>query len=107
MGYETNYSVDTRPADRYDEVKAAINKISEYGDHTFSERLSWYDHEEHCLEVSTQFPGVWVILSGVGEENFDKWRKVFRNGNLVDAWYAEEPEPPALEYIKDGDAYCV
>lgn len=104
MGYETRYSLIVSPTDRYDEVKAAIEQISEYGDYIFDERLTWYDHEEHCSEVSHQFPDVWIIIDGTGEEIFDKWRKTFRNGKKTDEWRAEEQSPP--NNVRDGEDFC-
>lgn len=43
----------------------------------------WYDHEEHMLKLSRNFPEYTFILSGVGEDcPEDMWKKFFTNGKM-------------------------
>lgn len=78
MGYYTDYDASENSL----EIQEAIEKISDYSgwhDGKLND-VKWYDHEEHCGEVSKMFPDQVIKLSGAGEESGDIWVKYFKNG---------------------------
>lgn len=98
MGYETHYKLHVctkplpesdplvdvlgeKPRDYTAEVLDRVLKVSDYN--PFEDRCKWYDHENVMKEVSKRFPGVLLVLSGVGEEYPDIWRKYFLDGKMV------------------------
>ena len=44
--------------------------------------ISWYEHEEDLLRISTQFPEATFTLHGTGEATDDMWQKRFRAGRV-------------------------
>jgi hypothetical protein len=53
-----------------------------------SDHLKWYDHHDHMVEVSKQFPDIIFVLCGEGEESDDIWQEYFTNGEYEEI-YAE------------------
>lgn len=87
MGYYTHFKLVTDPEywlnDRTVEDMDYINEIT--GGYFSAciigmESGKWYDHEEHFIEISKQYPDVLFELRGSGEENGDIWVEYFKNG---------------------------
>jgi hypothetical protein len=68
------------------EIVTALSKISNYFDegHTFDQCLydsmKWYDHDTEMIQISKDFPDVYFVLYGEGEERDDNWVKFYHNG---------------------------
>lgn len=93
MGYYTKFDimmvpeVDTKKETEI--MRAIAAKISKTNPSSISNdearwclnsELKWYNHNEHMIEVSKQFPDITFILDGEGEEHGDIWRKYYCNG---------------------------
>ncbi len=83
MGYYTNYDL----SELSDEVVERVNEISGYNfsNSYTSDGCKWYKREEDMREVSKEFPGELLVISGEGEESGDIWRAYFKNGKC---WFA-------------------
>lgn len=82
MGYYTRYKI-TATTEREQEVRDRIAVVSGYGDTydlAFDDDRKWYDHIEHCVAVSLEFPDVTIRVQGSGEEHGDEWVRFYRNG---------------------------
>ena len=90
MGYYTHYSLSYTGATAT-EVVAAFKKHRNYFGfedekdlvYQMKEPAKWYDHNDDMLAVSTLLPGATLTLDGEGEEQGDVWRKVYRDGKIV------------------------
>ena len=49
----------------------------------------WYDHHEHMLKLSAEFPSVTFVLDGDGEEQGDVWKDTYKAGELMKAQKAK------------------
>ena len=78
MGYYTVYELASSDNDIMEEVKEKIVKM--YGRSPFEDECKWYEHDEHMLEISKQYPNVVFELYGEGEEAGDLWKKYYKNG---------------------------
>lgn len=78
MGYYTDYDF----SDNRHDVIEAIHEISGYGSGVDGriDGVKWYDHHEHLLKISKQFPDDVITISGVGEEEGDIWKTYYKNG---------------------------
>jgi hypothetical protein len=92
MGYYTNFqlTVFEGTADM-DAVRIALGHVmglpseespfENDGDCiTTADSLKWYDHDDDCAEMSTQFPNVVFKLHGEGEETGDLWDAYYKDG---------------------------
>lgn len=82
MRYYTYYTLKSEPnITNTKEFKEVFERISGYElDSVLEEENTWYNHEEHMIEVSKNFPEVLFMLTGEGEESTDMWRQYFFNG---------------------------
>ena len=83
MGYNTRFELTTIHRDFEDNyLEVAAEEISDEFRYIDSgESMKWYDHDKHMLDLSRRFPDEVFILTGVGEEDGDIWRSVYKNGN--------------------------
>lgn len=81
MGYYTRYSLTVKDIDETDKIREALTQL--YGMDPFEDSTKWYDSDENCIQVSRQFPDTLFAISGDGEEQGDRWRKVYQNGACV------------------------
>ena len=84
MGYYTDFDF----SDNSQEVIEAIYEISDYRHHGVGGKINaakWYDHKEHCLEVSKKFPDQVITVYGEGEESGDIWKAYYKNGKSFQA----------------------
>lgn len=85
MGYYTEYqiSTDESSAANKDEYECALRDIMG-ADDTFEFfepfTVKWYNWRDDMLNLSLLFPDVVFRIQGVGEEKYDMWRAVFKNG---------------------------
>lgn len=84
MGYLTKYTLIEHnvPDDDFEDLLVALDKFDgrDLVDRAITDK--WYDHEEPMLELSMDFPDCIFTLEGEGEEQGDKWRKRFLNGEM-------------------------
>ena len=95
MGYYTYFTmeaVDTKtngPLSEEMEAKICqrlweISNDAIYNGNSFYDclggSLKWYDHQDHMIELSKEFPNVMFMLEGEGEERDDNWRLYVCNG---------------------------
>ena len=79
MGYITNYSLEIKPrvpdnfGIRFSEVTHGYDVDDLYG-------IKWYDHDEHMLLLSDEYPDCFFILSGEGEASEDIWKTYYYRG---------------------------
>lgn len=98
MGYYTKYNFTVYPAEATSAIEEALAGCSGYGNLS-EEPIKWYDHENHCKQVTRQVPGVLLSLTGEGEDTGDLWRKDFLDGEIVDIWRFSEIPPPDVSLI--------
>jgi len=117
MGYYTSYNMDVNNVKSQAEHEAILDKLHELNVIGYaldvgywSERsksssfysydeAKWYDHDADMLEISKQFPEMTFKLTGVGEDDDDRWYTLYRNGEFetiqaVVTW----PEPEKIEW---------
>ena len=116
MGYYTSYNLDVnnvKSQAEHDALYEALNKkgiigYAFYGGDWDKKNTSsfwnddcvkWYDHDTDMLEISKQFAEMTFKLTGVGEEDDDRWYTLYRNGesetiSAVLIW----PEPKKIEW---------
>jgi hypothetical protein len=83
MSYITLYSLEFDTPELMNEIIAAMDDIDGGGLATgCSFSYPWYEHEEDMLEISKQFPDAVFILSGIGKEFPDIWKKRFIRGQV-------------------------
>ena len=90
MNYSTHYSLEYDTEDDQEDIRDFLLKSSNYLVEFEVENLvcgitlttSWYEHEEELLDLSRGFPATIFILHGEGEEQGDKWKKRFINGEV-------------------------
>ena len=108
MGYNTRFELTLEPTkllptatpvgkyiaeflglvpEAFDE-EAIVKRLEEISDYGFEDNVSawyldgkWYDHEEHMIQLSKEFPYVLFTLKGEGEESGDIWRAKVQNGD--------------------------
>lgn len=110
IGYYTNFSLEayTDPRQKWGSTPSAqeeydmMKRLCEISDMWAVEDIDegcpfdiitwecykWYDHNEHMTELSKEFPNVWFILEGEGEDQGDIWRTMYHNGRY-ETVYAE------------------
>lgn len=88
MGYYTKFSLSVEPfymdqlipefRDSCDSARFAMqsNGIAN------GDGVKWSSHEDDLKKFSKKYPDVLFILSGVGEESGDMWRKYFKGGKV-------------------------
>ena len=81
MGYYTDYDFSNNRAD----VIEKIEEASSYGKSSDGAYygIKWYDWCDDMKEVSKKFPDEYIHISGVGEENGDQWKAVFKDGKYL------------------------
>lgn len=70
----------------YDESRArkSCHFCDQAWDYLVSEdTMKWYDHDSDMMQLSTQFPDYYFLLSGQGEDPEDNWRTVYHNGKII------------------------
>jgi hypothetical protein len=82
MGYYTDYDLTHDSPGLDDEICESLDELYMGASSAIHELFNckWYEHEEHMLELSKQFPDTTFILYGTGEEQPDMWKKRFVNG---------------------------
>ena len=105
MGYITSYELDTRgeatPAEIYAIIERMRGANSDFcypldSDLEAGEDCTWYDAEDDIMALSRAFPNNTFVLSGVGEERFDFWKREIHRGrsmNVDPVWVHARPEP--------------
>ncbi len=95
MGYDTRYTLTTKPALTKRQIKAMIALTDEFlwlfgGDEDriepgdeFEDTWKWYSHEEDMLAASAKLPAVLFTLAGEGESQGDVWEKRFQAGKKL------------------------
>lgn len=79
MGYYTRYDISDNPQT----VQEAIEEKSQYSFYSGqTDEVKWYDWQEHCKEVSKNFPNLVVKVEGAGEEQGDQWKAYIKNGKI-------------------------
>lgn len=64
-------------------TEAGMNYLQDHMYDPFSfleDDMKWYDHDEHMIQLSLEFPDMWFELWGSGEDRDDNWRAVYHNG---------------------------
>ena len=84
MGYKTEYSLDFDTPELGEEIAEAMGARGLDGDIAMGahSQLGWYDHEVDMLILANMFPDTVFILSGIGDEFPDVWKKRFVNGRV-------------------------
>jgi hypothetical protein len=95
MGYMTNYTLFYRYSDDaepdyylHEEVLVTfLDTVTGYHwDRNFQLfDAKWYDHHDHMLKISTDYPDLIFTLKGEGEEAGDLWKKYYKNGKYQEA----------------------
>lgn len=93
MGYYTTYELSAEDSSVQEDVERRAREISGYS--SLEDSCKWYDHDEHMLALSKEFPTITLRLDGEGEETGDVWAKWYRNGEMIGAWKAPAIAPPA------------
>ena len=60
----------------------------------FAEPYKWYEHEEDMCELSKEYPNLFFLLYGNGEESDDEWRMYVHNDNYYEALIFKTFIPP-------------
>lgn len=87
MSYYTEYSLEVIVPKSVDHIKNIRNSIAD-ADMSINSagdtegEAKWYNHEEDIKTYSKIYPEVLFILSGVGEELGDLWKKYFKGGKM-------------------------
>ncbi len=87
MGYYTCYHLEWDVPELLPAIEFYIKQhegefgVGPDGSPIFDE-VKWYEHEQTMTALSKEFPQVTFILSGVGEEQVDMWRKRFKAGKM-------------------------
>lgn len=87
MGYYTYFSIEARDASDADMPKI-VDSLRRKGviGYAVDENLDgldavkWYEEERDMTEVSIEFPHVYFIVNGEGEDREDIWEHHYRNG---------------------------
>jgi len=88
MSYETKYELEIQPANgaRLEDI---INNLFEFSEHAewvidqhgnSRQDGTWYGEERDLCFFSKRYPEELFILSGVGEDEDDIWKKYIKNG---------------------------
>jgi len=92
MGYLTIFSLSVAPKDAHMDVMMDYLFCIDEGireilnsDGTTQNAAPWYEHEKHMQILSRKFPAYTFVLSGIGEEPEDMWKKFFTNGLMRQA----------------------
>lgn len=100
MGYYTYYNMDVKglaSRDDFDTLNALLNEkhlfkyafitpdhsdFHEDGSASYSsnDMVKWYEHDDDMTEISKLLPNATFRLSGVGEEEDDRWCTLYKNG---------------------------
>lgn len=117
MGYYTSYNLDVNNVNTEAEHQAIVDKlrelkIIEYALDTgyWNERsksssfysydeVKWYDHDEDMQKIAEAFPEMTFKLTGVGEEDDDRWYCLY-NGDESEEIHAviTWPEPQRIKW---------
>jgi hypothetical protein len=93
MGYYTNFEVEIFPKN----PELYQHFIDEY---YIGEDTKWYSYDTDCKRISkSDYPNTLIILSGVGEESGDIWKKAFLNGEIVWEWKLDATIPDVPKEI--------
>ena len=87
-----------------DGLKNTLIDILAGSDHTTN--ATWYEHEEHMIELSYLNRGIIFTLWGTSEDfefcegvTTEKWKKVFLNGKMIESYCWSWGE---CDYVKEG-----
>lgn len=98
MGYYTRFNIEASrkieigwfeslSTEEEAEVVKALIKISGYEcmEYTFDnfcdDEMKWYDIDRDMVMLSRQFPDLYFVVSGFGEEHDDQWIAYFHDGH--------------------------
>ena len=79
MGYATNYDLEVKPQVP-DDFDTRFSEVTHGYDADDLYSIKWYDHDEHMLLLSNEYPDYFFILSGEGEDSEDIWRTYYYRG---------------------------
>lgn len=96
MGYMTRFTSDTWPRMDDREFEALWLRHVEDCPITPTAEAKWYGHESDMRQLSADRPDVAFILWGYGEDMGDYWRKIFKNGELVE--HVKATFPPSQHF---------
>ena len=90
MGYDTAYSVEIENVPEksmtqlYDRIEGFLEDIWEQNSTTLSGSYygRGYDWERDLIQVSSEFPEVFITVDGDGEESDDIWRAFIKDGAI-------------------------
>lgn len=108
MGYYTKYNLKVKnselPIDFYvDKLHEKIGYFYCFNpDGSDYEAIRWYNHSEHMVFLSKEYPDVLFILTGFGEDVDDIWIKYYKNGKYkVGDGEVIFPSYESLKFFKD------
>jgi hypothetical protein len=89
MGYYTQYALETLQGgdSNIDYQKELCDMLDDKT--LFDEQTKWYSHDEDMKTFSIKYPKVLFLLHGFGQEDDDKWRAYYYNGECKDRIEAE------------------
>jgi hypothetical protein len=90
MGYYTAHKLVVADQKHYEPISEALYKESGYDDCLFESSYKWYDQDDNCKQVSSQFPNILFAIEGEGEEQGDIWRRTYFGGEMIEYL---KPEP--------------
>lgn len=87
MGYYTDYDLDILKCKKEDEdllesevFQIFFKDLTSYDIEDGLYGIKWYEHHEHMIKISKQWPDVIFELDGSGEDSSDIWRTYYHNG---------------------------
>ena len=93
MGYYTDYKITI--INKYNTRKYlnkllyVVNQISKYDfeirNFAIINICKWYEHKKDMKEISRILPKLKIKIKGKGEEEGDKWEKIYQNGLELDS----------------------
>ena len=96
MGYYTRYELDIVPNN--EEIRQEfVNNTGFIEDDT----TTWYDHEEDSINISNDYKGYLIVLTGKGESPGNVWKKAFVSAKKVWKWELSAAIPDVPNEIKE------
>jgi hypothetical protein len=79
VGYYTTF--DLIEPEFTDEMHEKLKEIAGY-EISFGESIKWYDWKDHMAKLSVHYPDKEFVMFGAGEEDNDRWKVKFSNGEM-------------------------
>lgn len=87
MGYYTYYSLDIQNSTN-DDIAKVVRYLKEKDiiGYALDEALcpadgvTWYEHHEDMIDLSMEFPNLYFVLHGEGDDREDIWDAHYQNG---------------------------